>query len=249
MNNSLKKTLLEYGMSEKEADIYLAVLADDGITIKRLAEKTDVNRTTLYPITENLIKKGVIAQFKGKRGVRFIASNPDSLLQKITNLKKSFEESMPQFESLKNQSKKSPQVSYYKGKEGYLSILADTLTYSSKEVLYFGSAQKLNDIVTEKYIEQIYIPIRIKKQIFFKQLVLDDVFSKKLSLTDRKELRSTKFLSGEYNFSANMVIYGNKVAYFTSKKELICVLIESEEISEIERNKFDMLWNNIKNKP
>ena len=40
-----------------------------------------------------------------------------------------------------------------------------------------------------------------------------------------------------------MAIYGNKVAYFTSEKELVSVVIESDEISEMERQKFKFLWN------
>ncbi len=39
-----------------------------------------------------------------------------------------------------------------------------------------------------------------------------------------------------------MLIFRNKVAIFTSRKEFITVLIESEEIAEAERQKFEILW-------
>jgi len=245
MNDFLKNTLLKYGLSDKEGDIYLTVLMNNSLTVKKLSEKTGINRTTLYPITESLIKRGIIAQFKGKRGVRFIASSPNSLFQKVISLKKDFEEALPQFEAIDKKAKNSPQVYYYHGENGYLSILADTLNSGSKEIFYLGSAQKLNEVVSEKYIEQIYIPARAKKQIYFKQIVLDDIFSRKLKLKDEKELRFTKFLQKDCKISANIVIYGNKVAYFTSEKELMCVLIESNEIAEMEKIKFNMLWEQL----
>ena len=243
MNNTLKTILREYGLSDKEAAIYLAVLTDSGITIKALAEKTRINRTTLYPIAEGLLRRGVLAQFKGRRGVQFVAAEPSALLQKIEYLKKSFTEALPEFAALERRSPRTPRVRYYQGREGYLSVLADTLAAGVSEIRYLGSAQKLNDVVSEKYIEQVYIPTRVAKGISFRQLVLDDAFSRKLVSKDAHELRMTKFLPSTSRFSANIIIYGDKVAYCTSEKELTCVLIESAEIAEIEHNSFQLLWD------
>ncbi len=243
MHAGLKTILREYGLSDKEAAIYLAVLADSGVSIKALSERTHINRTTLYPIVEQLIRRGIIAQFKGSRGARFVASDPRTLLQKIENLKRNFTEAMPQFEALEKRSKDSPRVHYYHGKGGYLSVLADTLTSGAGEILYLGSAQKLNEVVSERYIERTYIPTRVANGISFRQLVLDESFSRRLVPKDLDELRTTKFLPKTSRFSANIAIYGDKVAYFTSEKELMCVLIQSHEIAEIERHSFDLLWD------
>ena len=47
-----------------------------------------------------------------------------------------------------------------------------------------------------------------------------------------------------YSFSCLLLVPAARVvAIFTSLQELITVLIESEEIAEAERQKFDMLWN------
>jgi hypothetical protein len=41
------------------------------------------------------------------------------------------------------------------------------------------------------------------------------------------------------------LIYRNAVTICTSKKELIAVKIESEEIAEAEKKKFDLIWDLI----
>ena len=60
--------LEEIGLSEKEAKIYLALLQVDSALISDLAEKTKINRTTVYPVLESLAKKGLVSELQeGKK--------------------------------------------------------------------------------------------------------------------------------------------------------------------------------------
>jgi sugar-specific transcriptional regulator TrmB len=245
MQNNLENILNRYGLNDKEARIYMALLAHNELTIHKLADKTDINRTTLYPITDELVKKGIIGEFKGKNGAHFIASNPEALLKRLDTLKEDFKTALPEFQDIEKRSKFAPDVFYYKGREGYLTVLDETLNSKVGEILYLGSAQDLNEVVTQKYAEEVYIPTRVKKNIYFRQIVTPDEFSKNSSASDNKELRKTKFLLKDFSSTANMIIYGNKVAYFSSIKELICVVIESEEIAGLEKEKFEVMWKSI----
>ena len=128
------------------------------------------------------------------------------------------------------------------GKEGYKQILQDSLKGVGHEVLYIGSAKDLNNIIGEGFVTNKYIPKRLKNNIKFRQIVKNDDFSEKLKMKDHDELRQTKFLSEKYVFESNMIIYNNKVAYFSTDKELISVLIQSKDIAKIEKAKFEMIW-------
>jgi len=58
-------------------------------------------------------------------------------------------------------------------------------------------------------------------------------------------MREVKFLPDNYFHSDFVLIYRNAVTICTSKKELIAVKIESEEIAEAEKKKFDLIWDLI----
>jgi hypothetical protein len=55
-------------------------------------------------------------------------------------------------------------------------------------------------------------------------------------------LRKVKYLPEENIYNTSKLIYGNKVAIFSSKKELITVIIESDDIALSEKQNFDILW-------
>jgi len=66
---------------------------------------------------------------------------------------------------------------------------------------------------------------------------------------DEKELRETKVLPKEKQFSTDMEIYGDNVLIVSFKKEVIAVLIESQSISQSMRMFFEMMWDMLpKNK-
>ena len=50
-----EKVLQEFGLNDKEAKIYLALLKEKSSTASRLAKKTKLNRTTAYLELDNLL--------------------------------------------------------------------------------------------------------------------------------------------------------------------------------------------------
>jgi hypothetical protein len=53
----------------------------------------------------------------------------------------------------------------------------------------------------------------------------------------------------EYNFTGDLLVYGNKVAISTLKGKHISILIENREIAQTIRSLFDLLWNKAKKSP
>ena len=174
-----------------------------------------------------------------------MASDPKSLISRLEDVKQELANIIPQLTAMKEKAADEPSIKFYKGKGGYLTITNDSLEQYSSEVLYIGSAKELNDIISENYVTERYIPTRIKRKIKFTQIVFRDNFSLESTSRDLAELRQTKFLPSSCDFVGNMLIYQNKVAYFSSRKELSCVLIESNDISEMERKKFELLWGKL----
>jgi len=166
-------------------------------------------------------------------------------LTKLEDVKSEISSIIPQLEAMENKNLFEPSIKLYRGKEGYLITLNDSLNGYSYEVLHIGSAKNENSFISTDYINNRYIPARVKKRITVRQLVFLDEIAVSQQNTDLKQLRKTKILPKECKFNGNIMIYQDKVAYYTTKNELITVLIESKEIAEMERQKFNLLWNKI----
>ena len=244
MNDNIKQILANYGLTDKEVKIYLALLSNGNATAKELSSLTKIKRTSIYPLTDKLVARGILGVYKAKYGTHYIATSPHSLLSRLEKIKADLNSALPQLEALEKKNNYEPEVKFYKGKEGYISILDDTLIDNTQEILYFGSAEDLNDVISESYANK-YIKARVNLKIKFLQIVYPDNFSKKLQKSDVLELRSTKFIPEDFKFSGNKVIYKDKVAFFSSKKEMTSLVIKSVDMAEMERKNFKLLWEKL----
>lgn len=242
-NIELKRSLRAYGLTDREIAVYLAVLSLDSATVREIALATKIKRTSIYLVADKLVSKGILGSYKAKYGTHYVAPNPQNLVSRLDAMKSEISTILPQLEALKKRDLHEPSVNFYRGKQGYLAVLNASLEGYSHEVLYLGSAEALNQIVSEQYVTEKYIPTRLKRKISFKQIVFADEFSRRSERNDTAELRETRFLPENHPFESNMLIFHQSVAYFSSKKELACVLIESQDIAKMEREKYRLLWN------
>ena len=79
----MKDKLQELGLTEREAEAYLALFNFDETTATELAKITKEHRTNIYDSLNGLIKKGLIA-YNIKNNVKhYFVSNPEKLLDYI----------------------------------------------------------------------------------------------------------------------------------------------------------------------
>ena len=75
--------LMDIGLSEKEAAVYLALLELGSDTVQHIAKKSAVNRATTYVILDSLKKKGVVSTVEKGTKTHFQAESPESLRKLI----------------------------------------------------------------------------------------------------------------------------------------------------------------------
>ena len=127
--------LLNLGLAQKEAEVYLANLQLGMATAQRIAEKAEINRTTAYATIKNLISRGLIITVDKAGKQYFVAEKPDRLKlfceqqeQEIKRRKETIDKIMPELESLYNLAADTPAVKLYKSS-------SDGLETSRKEIL------------------------------------------------------------------------------------------------------------------
>lgn len=233
--------LQQFGLDDKEAGVYLASLEIGYAPVQKIAQKAEIHRVTTYDIIEKLILKGLMdAVNKGKKRY-FMAVEPNKILDSLRYKEQLFTGLMPELEALQRKSGNRPKVYYYEGRKAVWNAYLDRIRHRPdlKENLMYGSSEKLLTIFPEEYkkftIERIASGIKAKIIVEHSPSGLTE------KRTAASQLREVKFLPEGKNFSANTVIYGDRVMT-VSWDSMLAVIIEDKNNADNQRVLFNLLW-------
>lgn len=231
------------GLNEKEAKTYLAVLELGSSTIKPIATKAGVKRTSIYNFIDKLVGQGLITQAKVRNRTQYSALSPERLLELQKEKLSHVQKTLPELLSLFNNSYTKPKIQYFEGAEQMKNIVREE-PRCSKECLYIwagapglemiGGARFMTEIDKDRIRKGVIVKtIRFKKQ--------DLRFE--TSAHGTKYLRQLRFGPDKFKPTMSMGIYDSgKVSFFSSKKESFGILIESKELEQLMRVFHELLW-------
>ncbi len=98
----LGRILIDLGLTDKEAKIYLAVLELNESVPGIISRKANVKRPTTYVLLENLIKKGLITTITRNKVIHYQAVDPKILLQTEKTKIERLETVLPELINIKN---------------------------------------------------------------------------------------------------------------------------------------------------
>lgn len=247
--NSQEKGLLyglqKSGLGDKEAALYLAALSLGPVGMSDLSKSAGLKRPTAYLAFRSLAEKGLMTCFKNTSGFKFAASRPETLLAKAKRNVESLNDLVPQLDAVAEKENNKPRTFYYEGKEGYFIAMNDSLKNNPDKLLrHIGSISEIHRVVTPEYDYAHYLPQRVKSEIFLRALYFEnEIATELMKRKHNAEMREIRLLPKKYFHKTSMLIYANRVAFFSSEKELMAVIIESDAIAASEKKKFDLLWD------
>lgn len=240
---ALRDVIKAFGLTDDEAAMYLAALEVGESPIAAIAKRAAVNRSTAYAVAKSLEGKGLLGILRMRGGLRFIASDPRTLLAQAEKRAADIKAILPEINALHAQASHRPKMTMYEGKEGYLTVAEDALAVPNTTMLHIGSLTDIWSVIGKEYDLTHFVPTRLQRHIRIRCLYFPKGIRETVGAMDHaRELREVRYLPQEFAYPNSMLIYRNKVAIFTSLQEFITVLIESEEIAEAEWQKFEMLW-------
>jgi len=77
----INQLLSDLGFSEKEIAVYLCILKNGKVTPANIARLTKINRTTVYAVAKELLKRGVVAEDLASKTGHLLALPPSDLSQ------------------------------------------------------------------------------------------------------------------------------------------------------------------------
>lgn len=245
----LKKMLTETGFSERQGDVYLALLQLGRGTVSEIARKANINRTTGYDILDNLIEKGLISISGKEPKQEYVAETPDrlrSLLkkesQKATLRERMADELIPELRSIHNIYGK-PKVMFYEGEGGLEKVYEDTLT-SHEAIRAYANVEDMHAALPNYFPN--YYERRARKGISIRAIVPWNTAGSERADSDTEEARETVLIPADrYYFSPEINIYDDKVM-IASWRERLGIIIQSKEIADAMKSVYELAWSEAK---
>ena len=245
-----EKILEGLGLSQKEASIYLALLESGPTAIRKIAERSGVNRGTTYESLKKLQKMGLVSYFHQGKHQHFVSENPKTLerllAQKREEIKETEKKLPAMISGLSSLSKKTsskPVIKFYEDFSGIRVILEDVLDsvkkLPKKEYVAYSSPS-ISPFLYHKNAFPNFTGERIKMKIFVKTIAIGAG-----GTVHGKDER--KWLAKKNGAPIYTLIYGNKTAMISVGENNIPhgLIIEDKSVSETERLIFDSLWKNL----
>ncbi|MEW6610365.1 MAG: helix-turn-helix domain-containing protein [Patescibacteria group bacterium] len=243
----IRAYLKEFGLSEKEIEVYLTLLKGGAQSVRYIATATKINRGTTYDILKSLIAQRLVSYQHREKHQYFIAEDPEKFAhvvaekeREITSLREKLSYVVPELKSLYYRAGGKPTVRYYEGVKGLRTILTDVLESvpAEKEYLIYST------IEVRPYLHAAYPTFteeRVQRGIRVRVIAIGEGGQLK-GLDERRWLSSQATGAPTYT-----ILYGTKVALIsvTEAREPFGVLIENESISTTQKFIFEWIWENL----
>jgi sugar-specific transcriptional regulator TrmB len=241
MSANIKKTLIELGLSETEARIYLSMLELGPESVQNVAKRAEISRTAAYEIISHLQEKGLVSTFeKGKKTV-FSAEDPEKLedyfhgrMERMKIQLGSLDRMLPELRVMKGGV--HPRVRFYTGEEGIRALFRDVGAVNTSEILEITNSDVVYNFLDEKLL------VELRKIEGFKNLKLKSLGRGVVKNPNpNAEIRELDQALGD--FEGNIWIYKNHIAFVNLIGDIEVVIIENKVFAETFTVLFNAAWN------
>ena len=244
----IHEALQKLDFSERETDIYLALLKLGPASIRDIASQSGINRGTTYELLKGLHKRGSVSYFpRGKRRF-FCAERPEHLLQLAKEKQNHLDDAIEILKrdiipdlNLHKPDQIATNVYYYEGDEGIEHVLRDILRTVEQ------SEHKSYSVYSSKLIRKyLYRPFpnytrqRVQRNISVRVIAIGEG-GEEAELSERKWID----VDGRDTASSYVAIYPPKCAMISLIQEdyPTAVVIDASAIALALKISFDTLWN------
>lgn len=232
--------LKEFGLSENEIVVYVALLKTGNVTANRIARKTGMKRSTTYDNLNILTNKGLVSRITKDKVNFYEAADPGKIVRLLEERKEKVRKIVPKLQSIKESAKEKIGATFFEGKKGIVTVLNDVLD-EGEDFLFYGSRRMA--LIALQYYPDNFIEKRANRKIMVKAVLSEedrnDPAYKDKRIFDVSKLRFSKELN---QIETNVFIYSDRVAFITSGENLAGIIVKNKELVLQQRRIFDMLW-------
>ncbi len=232
------------GLSDHEIGVYTGLLKTRGSSASELAKETGLKRTTVYPILENLIEKGIVSSYKKGSKAFFAPLAPNKLVSLYEHRLESLTNLVPVLEKLQGTQAKAYGVRFIQTKREFESFYNEILDdYRDRSYYIIGNANAFinpdPDFILEFRKKRALRNIRTK-------LLLSHDSKLATGQDDPSLIREFKYLPEKYQFKSTIDIYDDKLLIIGPEVKALAVVIAIPPMVDVFRSNFEVLWENTK---
>lgn len=246
--------LKQLDLSDTEAKLYLTLLQIGPCSVRDIAQKIEIKRTTAYFYIDQLAEKGLIVKLvKGSK--KLIAANdPDNLSTLLDMKLKQANEVQKRFPDIiktltmnlpKNVSVTEAEIQYYKGANGIKKIYDDAL--KADELRSYVKVDSSGSILTNN-VDFFLKAFKKNKKLVVKEIIYDSPSATQdaQEILQKNERYSYKLMPKELKLtSGDELIYDGKVAIINYKGVMNAIILHNNDFYNNSKVLFDFVWNVI----
>lgn len=236
----LENALIEYGLHQKEAAVYTALLSLGIASVAEIAKHAGLKRPTTYLILAELIGKHLVTQIPKGKKICYKAESPEELVEALEFRKTALVTALPELQTLFKANSVAPRIRFYEGKAGLQKLYEEIFRH--KEIWSIFSPEKYRKIFSWEENKRIY-RILDRNGGIIHDLCEDTPFTRKfIKETYRAGVSTTGLLPKHMKMSTDILVFGNSVALI-SLGTIVGVVIEDKSIAETHRMFIKHFWD------
>jgi len=236
-------------LSEKEKRVLAGLYELSRATVWELAKEIGINRTTLYPILEKLLTRGLVSKLSIEGRTIYEPIPYDDFKKWILREKKKAEVASGDLLDWIEAQKKNrapallSQFKYFEGHDGVEALYADSWRENKSKMIYCITDVKAAYETMGDFFNNEYFPDRISHGVRAKVLAQESIAGREDLKRSRELMREVKFIDVFADLGIEIDIYDDKVSIVAYDKKLPSgVLIKNAKIAEAMRKIFEYLW-------
>jgi len=245
----LIESLINLGLNEKEAKVYLALLPLEKATAYTVAIRSGLKKPTAYVILDNLVSRGFALKIPQEDKHYFIAKSPRECLAMAREKISTAEEMLPELMAMQKKKDEKASVSYYEGFKGIQEMYRQLLENMRKKPLAersfvaFYAHQKHTPDFLQKYWQELneeYVKTGIcRNAVTTLHPSIKYYFQKETKERLGMDLRPLP--EKEYSSNISIEIYDD-YTQIISHRYLQGILIANPDIADVMKQIFNLVW-------
>jgi sugar-specific transcriptional regulator TrmB len=248
-NLSILQKLQSIGLSESESRLYLVGLELGPTTILKLSKVSEIKRTSIYAMIDNLVQKGVFEiQIYGWKKL-YTASSPHNLQSIIYKNYQNLLSIIPSLENLNYINQNEVYLKSYLGNNNicnlYISILSNL--EENSEYLIIGNmrvwADSMGEFAPSFFVERE--KVCKERNVKIKALFIDDEYSRSQKSSNKLYGIEVQYLPTSSNINTNYVITNSNALFHQTIEQNQAFVTNNPYIIKTQRELFGLLWKDF----
>ncbi len=254
MKYNLEDILKSLNLPPSSQKIYKELLENGEATPRMLSERLSLTRPSTYDHLSLLKKKGLIVERKldnksyfALDDVRQVGEVLQENIESLSEKKEMFLKMLPDL--LNSTRTENPTIKFFEGKLGLSHLLNDILWNKGKTIYTMWPYNEMLSVLGKESL------IRFNNRRIQEKITIHALWPQKNKPSSdyiwegKDNLIKRKYLKDNSSISMGYTIYGDKVSFISSHKEIFGFIVHSKDFADLMKLHFDVLWETSGIKP